>query len=431
MSDHRMLGEDETLQILRAGWTGSEPAYADDTAVVMRTGQGIRRRRRALQGGAGLVLTIATVAAIGVGAPGLTADRTTVLQPAETPQAGPARIGYAQAGATDRRLLVEALGPDFRVALSRGAPGFEYIELVPGSPSAKSLPKGYEAEAVVNAAPDGDTASEACAPENLQPSAACETRTLPDGLQVTIVRASPTLEASAPVGLRNVYFEQPDGVTVHVALFVRPATVDTRTAKVPRTAINAWLQSFEAALITAATDPHMVAGSGDNPDDWTKPLPDTYGANQQVLLERLGRPFAAGPDNDRVIATLPSGFVVEGSLRSGVSKVELDRMCDTEVDEVGTVPCERRVLPDGRSVVVQTWTSASDALAYVGKTHVYFLRPDHIGVWVELAAREVGASTTADREAAMPALLRDLRALEDKLIAAVIDPRISSDGRPF
>lgn len=440
MNESQMLDENETLDLLRAGRTGTEPPMADVTGPALRGGRRMRLRRQVAQGVSGLAFAGAAVLAITTGAPGLSTDGRTVIEPARGDRAvpsGPAaptntppRLSDAEAGATARRLLVAALGPDFRIALSGGHPPFEYIELVPGKPSAKALPEGYSAEPDVTVSND-DTADDVCAPDNLDSGDVCEPRTLPNGLQVTIRNSSPPLEPSAPVALHSVYFDQPDGVTVHVVLFVRPETVDTRTATVPRQRIETWLQSFDSALVTAATDPRMVAGSGET-DEWTTPLPDNYGRNQDLLREQLGPSFSV--DQRRVVLQLGSaaaaelpGYTAEAEIRSGRSLVELDRMCDEQFNDTSTAPCERRTTPGG-DVIVQTWADSDSNSASQGRTAIYFLQPDHDGVLAELIVREYGTRTTSTDNGRAAAILAWLKSHEDELIAAATDPRIAPDG---
>lgn len=321
------------------------------------------------------------------------------------------------------------------------------------SRGAAALPSGYDARASVTVFPK--TADNVCDPAAAPelPGDTCERRQLNSGVtgsvtpdadtrEVLLASGSTPLdavpagllgtEASIPVEIRHVYYVQPDGDVVDVALGVIPKTLE---GEVPREAINAWLKTFEVALITAATDPRMAPGTVAERDASRSPDDDVYASNQALLADHLGPAFRA---NGRKVlfaadgAGSPSlpGYTTEAVLRSGRSEVELDRMCDESFDQEHTATCERRTTPAGE-VIVQTWADSDSALATQGRTAIYFLNPYHEGVVIHFLVRELDPPPAMSAEERTTAILAWLRSYEDELIAAAIDPGVAGDGEAF
>lgn len=421
MSDrmNAMLDETETLALLHAGRTGTEPPLIDLTPIVLRGGLRMRRRRQAAQAGSGLLLAAAASLALVVATPGLNTGGRADVVPAGA-ATDPDKMSEAELHSANLGVLAAALGPDFRI-LNTGTPdGIDYVAPAPGSPAAKALPAGYVAEAdvIVATGEDGWT----CKPDPSREDTAttCESFTAADGRQVELEIRRDNLAPSTPVETRRIHLTQPDGDSLILSLWVKPATVPHREAQVPRNAIVEWLTPYSDALVAAATDARMAPGS--IAQRAKSGGPEYIGStprerNLTVLHSALGTSFdrAGGliqlrPGSDAA-AGLPAGLGAQASISSSRG--------GTGAPQCPTPRCTTREIPGGGTAYVYISGPRPDQPWWPG---IFIQFVPSVGARssasLDLTQQLSGDASGADQ------VLAWLNSFEDELIAAVTDPKL-------
>ncbi len=420
MSDRMnpMLEETETLAMLHAGRTGTEPPLIDLTPIALRGGLRMRRRRQVAQVGSGLVLAGVASLALVVATPGLNTGGRADIVPAGT-AADPDTMSEAELHSANLGVLADALGPDFRVLRAETPDGSEYLAPAPGSPAAKALPAGYVAQADVIVATGEDGWTCKPDPDREGTTTACETRFAADGRKVELEIRSGDLAPSTPVETRRIQLTQPDGDSLTVSLWVKPASVPSGNGRVPRNAILDWLAPYSGALVEAVTDARMAPGSiarrakaggaayiGSTPRE----------RNLTVLHYALGSSFdrAGGliqlrPGSD-ASAGLPAGLGAQAGMSSGGGT--------NGAPECTAPRCTTREIPGGTAYVYISGPRP-DQPWWPG-IFVQFIRSDgdRYSASLDLTEEFTGDASEADQ------ILAWLNSFEDELIAAVTDPKL-------
>lgn len=432
----RILDEAETLDLLRAGRSGDEPPLTDITPLALRGGLRLRRRRQAGQFGAGALLAGVAAFALVVATPGL--SPTGEVQTADSAPDS-AALSAQEARLANHRVLAKALGPDFEVVDPGAGSGTSpFITPKAGSAAERALPTGWAAQADVivetgvqelRCEPDADRADG---------TTTCTPRTLSDGRQVVLEARGGALKPDTRAEIRRVHFLQPDGDAIAVSLYVRPDSATANDARVPRDAINAWLDPYDDALIAAATDPEMALGSvaarepavaTDGPDDTA-----AHAQSLQVLQAHLGRDFqrsnpnAEAPVHDSLVwnsgSTAAKALPEDYGARAHVSVFAdpEDNICDpTATPDRAGESCKIRPLPGGAQVILRGVSSPLEASVPVEIRHVYFTQPDGDVVDVSLAV----IPETLDGVVPRQAIGAWLKTFEIALIAAATDPEMA------
>lgn len=442
----QMLDEGETLALLRAGQSGTEPALTDITPLALRGGLRMRRRRQLGQVGAGLVATAAAAAALFIATPGLNPDGRRDVAIADG-TGDPAAMTEAEVHINNLRVLTDALGSDFRIV--RPDDGRAYVALTPGSTAAQGLPAGYLAEAdVVVSSSDVPCEPD---PDREGTTTECRAITAPDGREVDLESRGGSLKPDTPVETRTVRFTQPDGDAIRVILRVEPESVSDTNARVPRDAILSWVDPYVERLAkvavdgrtalgsvaeregaAAATDPEMGRGSvakqtqgqqGEAAQPNNVYLREILGSDWSLVDEHDGPGLFVGPGSalelsaDRVSGGLPGGSTASANVTVYTHNGPLTQLCP-----VGTgVKCSTRELPGGGRVLVAKLTygtgTSTDNLI------VSFLRPNKEVVVVGLSA-VAPELPDAEREEARRQISTWIESYTDTLIAAATDSRM-------
>ena len=418
MSDETlMLGEDETLALLRSGRTGTEPELADVTPVAVRGGLRMRRRRRAGQAAAGVLTAAATVAALVVATPDLIKDSRGDVAVADGAR-DPAAMTAEDLHIHNLRVLTDAFGPDFRIV--RPENGAAYVAPAPGSTAGEALPADYRAEAtVVVSAADTPCVTDA---DREGTTTDCRMITAPDGRQVELESRGGSLKPDIPVETRTVRLTQPDGDAVRVILRVEPAVVSNTSARVPRDAILAWIAPYLERLAKVAIDGRTAPGSLAERAD---PAPEP---NDVVLQRALGPAFTADGDGEQATLDprspaaqrLPAGYTAHASLILPESAP--DQTCTPSRPDADNVArCAFVPTADGRQVKVQTFADylSSDGIL-VARTSAYFVRADGQVVWASLHVRGTEDAEARSR-ASRDRVVAWLDSFVQELVTAVTD----------
>jgi hypothetical protein len=396
-----------------------------DMADVLARARRIRRNHRIGTGlGALALVAIAfpVVDALGAGRTAVTVEQV----PAAEPDRAPMR--YDQ-------LLLDALGPDFRLAQPAD---YEHdgvmscpcdVVVREGSAAADALPKGWTAGADLRLFPPDDevTLSALCKPsqEKGLVQQACEPVTLPDDRTVYVQKVFLQNPTFAPGRGTNFYFGRSDGSIVRIVF----------TAKGPMGAGEAahakaadWLTGYQDTLAEAASDGRVEprpTSTGRTPE---APNVDSHDRDLVILQQALGIDFELLDGrlllepNWPLYKTLPSllhgSWNVVGDITS-IDRSAFDAACAAKP---GAAACEKRTV-DGTEVYVRTWADQDAKDEFVGEGAAYFTRPDGRVVLgsLELTSDQLDPSRSSAKVAAVE---QWLDALVPSLIKAVTDPDV-------